>query len=103
MKRLRSKLLPKIDDRQFGFKKGKGTRNAVFVMTQLSERAIEMSKDIYLTYIYYEKAFDRVKHDTLFREFGRTGVYDKNLRLLKNLSCEKLTTIGVGKNHSTGF
>ena len=47
-------------------KKGdKGTRNAVFVPKMLAERGVEMQKDVYVCFIDYVKAFDRVRHGPL--------------------------------------
>lgn len=43
----------------------KGTRNTIFISNKLTERAIEIQKDLYLCFIDYEKAFDRVKHENL--------------------------------------
>ena len=43
----------------------KGTRNAIYILRILAERAIEMQEDVYLFFIDYSKAFDRVEHKEL--------------------------------------
>ena len=55
LNRIRSKIRPEIAEEQYGFVKGKGTTNAIFLLRMLSERAIEMQKDVYLCFIDYEK------------------------------------------------
>src|SRR4029077_8903198 len=61
-----------------GFRKGKGTRDAVFQLRMISERVqklntevekkgkiITKARKLYLCFVDYQKAFDRVKHDKL--------------------------------------
>ena len=52
-----------------------GTRNAILVIRMLTERTIEMQKDLYLCFIDYMKAFDKVQREKLVsRPFGtRSG------------------------------
>ena len=66
MNRMRNKIPPEISETQFGFMKDKGSRNAIFSLRTLMERAIEIQKDLYLSFIDYSKAFDKVKHSDLF-------------------------------------
>ena len=63
--RVRNKIRPEIADELCGFVEGKGTANAIYMLRILIERALEVQKDVYLCFIDYTKAFDRVKHDEL--------------------------------------
>ncbi|GFR64254.1 RNA-directed DNA polymerase from mobile element jockey-like [Elysia marginata] len=63
---IRSKIKPEISETQFGFVANKGTTNAIFTMMMLMERCIEIQKDLYLIFIDYFKAFDKVRHEELF-------------------------------------
>ena len=51
----------------------------------MSERAIEMQKDVYLCFIEYEKAFDTVRHQEMLRMLAGLEVDEKDLRVIKNL------------------
>ena len=93
MRRVRNKLLPEISKEQFGFKRDCGTRNAIFVFRILGERSIEMQTDLHIAFIDYEKAFDRVKHETLMNDLKMIGIDDKDLRLLNNLYKEQIAAI----------
>src|SRR5580692_7598626 len=61
--RLRSKV--KLDDMQFGFRPGKGTTDAIFVIRQVQERFLEKKKDLWIAFVDLEKAFDRVPREVL--------------------------------------
>ena len=83
--RLRSRMNPEVGMEQFGFVKDSGTRNAIFVLRCITERAVEMQKDVYMCFIDYKKAFDKVRHDQLFEDLGKLDFFGKDLELLKNL------------------
>jgi len=51
--RLRSKV--KLDDMQFGFRPGKGTTDAIFVIRQVQERFLEKKKDLWIAFVDLEK------------------------------------------------
>ena len=93
--RVRNKINPEIGWEQFGFRKNKGTRNAIFVMRTLAERSIEVQKDIFAIFIDYEKAFDKVKHEEIMKDLRTLQVDDKDLRLLQNLYWKQIATISI--------
>jgi len=70
---------------QFGFVADSGTRNAIFALRSMTERAIEMQKDVFMCFIDYTKAFDKVKHMELFEDLRNLDIYQKDLKLLANL------------------
>ena len=65
LERIRNKIRPQISEEQFGFVRGKGTRDAIFVLRMVAEITIEVNKDIFLCFVDYEEAFDKVEHDSL--------------------------------------
>jgi len=85
MNRIKKKIHAEVSWSQFGFRKCKGTRNAVFVMRMLAERSIEMQKNLYIVFIDYEKAFDRVKHHEIMKDLEQIGIDQKDRRLIENL------------------
>ena len=62
MIRMRSKIIPEIDNVQCGFVKDSGTRSAMFTLRHLCEKAIEVKKDLYVCFVDCAKAFGRVRH-----------------------------------------
>ena len=85
MNRARNRIIPEIGKEQCGFIQDSGTRNAIFMMRMLSERAIEMQKHIYVCFIDYTKAFDKVRNVELFDLLQHLDLNGKDIRLIRNL------------------
>ena len=51
---------------QYVFMPDRGTRNAIFVLRRLVEHPIQKQKDVLTCFIDYSKAFETVKHASLF-------------------------------------
>ncbi|GFO30293.1 RNA-directed DNA polymerase from mobile element jockey-like [Plakobranchus ocellatus] len=84
MLRIRNKIKPEIAEEQCGFVEDKGTSNAIYILRTLIERALEVQKDVYLCFIDYTKAFDRVRHDEIITEMKQLNIDGKDLRIIKN-------------------
>ena len=66
MNRLRAMPLMEISQVQYGFMPDRGTRNAIFVLRRLVERSIQKQNVVFTCFFDYSKAFDTVKHASLF-------------------------------------
>ena len=65
-----------IGEDQYGFRKGKGTRDAIGALGVMTERSLQHGQNIYVCFVDYEKAFDRVDWKKLMnalRRIGKTG------------------------------
>ena len=100
LKRIRSKIQPEISDEQFGFVSGKGTRNAIFCLRTIAERSIEVQKNLYICFVDYEKAFDKVKHEEMLKLLRDINVDGKDLRLIQNLYWKQKAAVRVGEELS---
>jgi len=49
-----------LGEDQFGFRRGKGTRDAVGVLKIKTERTLEIDAELCVCFIDWQKAFDRV-------------------------------------------
>jgi len=63
-----------IDDMQFGFMKGKGTTDAVFIVRQLQVKFRAKGKKLYFGFVDLEKAFDRVPREVIRWAMHKLGV-----------------------------
>ena len=93
LQRIRRKILPEIPEMQFGFMRDRGTRNAIFVLRMIGERAIEHQQDLFLCFIDYQKAFDRVRHKELFKILANIQIDDKDMRIIRTIYCEQLAAV----------
>ena len=59
--RMKMKIETELDDAQSGFRQVKGTREGLLNLRLIiCERHLEVQKDVYICFLDYEKAFDRV-------------------------------------------
>ena len=63
-----------IVESQFGFVSGRGTTDAIFVICQLQEKYLMVSKQIYMAFVDLEKAFDRVPQKAIWWAMRKLGV-----------------------------
>jgi len=71
-----------LSEDQFGFRKGRGTRDAIATLRTLGERSLEVGHDVYVCFVDYEKAFDRVDWVKLMRALRRIGIDYRDRRLI---------------------
>ena len=90
-----------------GFRKGKGTRDAIFQLRMISARVLQMDTEkgiqgqkkekkgrkLFLCFVDYQKAFDRVKHDKLAEIMEKVGVPELERRLITNLYWRQHATV----------
>ena len=96
MARMRKSLIPEISQLRFGFVPDKSTRNAIFTLSMLAERCIEMQKDLYLCFIDYSKAFDKGRHEKLFNILEHLDIDGKDLRVIRNLYWDQNAAVRIG-------
>ena len=83
--RVKKVIHTEVSWEQFGFRKNKGTRNATFVIRSITEIDLEMQQDVYIAFIHYEKAVDRVMHIDRVKDLEEMGTDGKDIRVLQNL------------------
>ena len=90
LNRIINKIKPEVAEEQYGFTEGKGTMNAILKMCMITEIAIVVHKDVYMCFIDYEKAFDKVQHSKPI-EILKNIIIDTadNQPLLGTKSCSK--------------
>ena len=65
--RLQQYMNHELPDVQAGFRKGRGTRDQIANICWIIEKAREFRKNIYFYFIDYDKAFDCVDHNKLWK------------------------------------
>uniref|UniRef100_A0A8D8TDU0 Craniofacial development protein 2 n=1 Tax=Cacopsylla melanoneura TaxID=428564 RepID=A0A8D8TDU0_9HEMI len=85
IKRIEGKIEQHLGEDQFGFRKGRGTRDAMGCMRMIAERMMDVNKDLYACFIDWEKAFDRVEWNILLRVLKDIELNWKDRRLIREL------------------
>lgn len=83
--RIHRKLEQEISSSQFGFRNGLGTREALFSLQVLVQRCRDVNADIFLCFLDFEKAFDRVRHVKMMELLNTTNIDKKDIRVIGNL------------------
>ena len=65
--RLQQYMNSELPDVQAGFRNGRGTRDQIFNIRWIMEKAREVQKNIYFCVIDYAKAIDCVGHNKLWK------------------------------------
>ena len=88
--RLHQYMCHELPDDQAGFRKGRGTRDQIANIRWIIKKAREFQKNIYFCFIGYNKAFDCVDHNRLWKILQEMGIQDYLTGLLRKLyACQK--------------
>ena len=100
--------LVSIDDSQFGFIPGRGTTDAIFVVSQLQEkyRYLAANKRLYMAFIDLEKVFDRVHcvpRKVIWYALRKLGVEEWIVRLVQGMYANARSHVCVGEGYREEF
>ena len=84
-RRIEKKIEDVLGEDQFGFRIGKGTRDAIGMLRIMSERTLEIDEELSVCFIYWQKAFDRVNWTKLMQILKKIGIDWRERRLISNL------------------
>jgi len=91
--RLKGKIEDQLGKEQFGFRRERGTREAILRL--IIERRLDMNLPTYITFIGLEKAFDKVDWFLLFGTLKRRGIDWKYRRIILRLYKDQATLIDI--------
>ena len=92
-----------LPDVQAGFRKGRGTRDQIANICWITEKAWRFQKNIYFCFIDYDKAFDCVDHNKLWKILKEKGLPDHLTCLLRNLYASQEPTVRTGHGTTDWF
>ena len=75
----------KINETQFGFKKGKGTTDCLFIINALIELLFAKGLKLYCCFIDYQKAYDYLDRAALWSKLLKAGLSSKTIMLFRNM------------------
>ena len=71
---IKSQEFRAIDEMQFGFRPGRGTTDAIFIVRQLQEKYLGRKRELWMAFLDLEKAFDRVPREVVWWALGQMNV-----------------------------
>ena len=92
-----------IHGSQFGFMPGRSTTDAIFILKQTIEQYREGQKDICVTFIDLEKAYDRVPREEIWRILRERLVPDKYVKLVQDMYTGCRTKVRTVAGESSKF
>jgi len=92
-----------IDDMQFGFMKGKGTTDAIFIVRQMQEKFRAKGKKLYFGFVDLEKAFDRVPIEVIRWAMHKLGVEEWLISAVMSMYTGAKTVVRTVYSNSNGF
>ncbi|KAL0849608.1 hypothetical protein ABMA28_013867 [Loxostege sticticalis] len=78
---------------QAGFRKDFSTIDHIHTVKQLIQKYNEYNKTIYLAFIDYAKAFDSLKHESVWRSLREQGIQNSYVNIIKNIYSESKARI----------
>ena len=92
-----------LPDVRAGFRKGRGTRDQTANIHRIIGKAREFQKNIYFCFIDYDKAFDCVDHNKLWKILKEMGTPAHLTCLLRNLYVGQEATVRSGHGTTDWF
>ena len=97
IRRIEKKTEDVLGEDQFGFRRGKGTRDAIGMMRIIAERTLEIGEELCVCFIDWQKAFDRVNWTKLMQILKRIGINWRERRLISKLYMEQKVKVRLDK------
>ena len=84
LERIREAVDPKLRDQQAGFRRNRSCADQIARLRIIMEQSIEWNSTLYISFIDYEKAFDSVDREILWKLLRYYGVpADKIISLIR--------------------
>ena len=81
--RIRDGIDHKLRKEQAGFRAGRGTVEQIFILRNIIEQTNEWQATLYLNFIDYEKAFDSIHRESLWKIMRSYGIPEKLTNIIK--------------------
>ncbi|KAK2179617.1 hypothetical protein NP493_480g03044 [Ridgeia piscesae] len=82
--RLKTVVDAKLRDHQAGFRKDRSCTDQIATLRIIVEQSMEWESSLYINFVDYEKAFDSLDRDTLWKLLQHYGIPNKLISLIRN-------------------
>jgi hypothetical protein len=84
LERLKGPVDKKLRDQQAGFRKDRSCTDQIATLRIIIEQSIEWNSPLYINFVDYEKAFDSLDREMLWKLLRHYGVPQKFVKLIRN-------------------
>ena len=91
----RVRKIVRIDNMQFGFLPGRSTTDAIFIVRQLQEKYLAKKKYLWMVYVDFEKACDRVSREVVWWALRYLGMDEWIVSVIKAMYEDASTKVQV--------
>ena len=84
LERLKHEVDNILRDHQAGFRQGRGCIDQIATLRIIVEQSLEFDSSLYINFVDYEKAFDSLDRDTLWKVLQHYGIPEKIITLIRN-------------------
>ena len=81
--RIRDGVNSKLRDEQAGFRSGRGTVEHIFILRNIIEQVVEWQATLYITFVDFEKKFDSVHRESLWKIMESYGIPCKIIHMVQ--------------------
>ena len=83
--RLYDEVNIKLRQEQAGFRRGRNTTEQIFTLRNIIEQSIEWQSSLYINFVNFEKAFDSVHQESLWKIMKAYGIPQKIINMVRLL------------------
>ena len=91
-----SKVINKLDARQFGALRGRSTTHALIGITHMWHQALDSRQSIRTLFVDYSKAFDHVDHSTVLKKMTALDINPRLLKWIHSFLLNRQQRIKIG-------
>ena len=92
-----------INEAQFGFRQGRRTTDAIFILTTAVHLHRKARKPLYACFVDFKKAFDSINHQLLWQKLTKAGISPRILAVLKSMYSNATAVVKLESSVSTPF
>ncbi|KAL5010020.1 hypothetical protein ScPMuIL_012325 [Solemya velum] len=96
--RIRTAVDKQLRQEQAGFRKGKSCCDQIFVLRNITEQCTEWQRQLIINFIDFEKAFDSIHRESLWKILRHYGIPAKIVQLVRMFYTEFKCSVGDSKS-----
>jgi len=96
--RVESRMETHLSDEQFGFRRGRSTTDAIFVISELIAKSYEYQFGLNFAFVDFRKAFDSVEANAVYNALQDMEVEGELINTLQSVAATARSTISIGES-----